>query len=507
MRRTASPALVAALIGGALLFAGQASAAITIGATFTPDRHCASNATNIQTVSGLAGGPSYAVPSAGVLTSWSVKGPAISSQDVVFKIARPVGASNYKIIGESATHTAPAGGTFTGNLSFPVVPNDVIGVYLSGDLCSTQAPSPSYAIGSAAGPQGINSTASYATGDAGAELNVSAVLEPDADHDGLGDESQDADDDADGAPDASDNCPALANPDQANTDGAADGGNACDADDDTDGTPDASDNCPTLANPDQANTDGAADGGNACDADDDNDGAPDASDNCPTLANPDQANADGAADGGDACDADDDNDGTPDLEEIARGGDPQRSDTDGDGSGDGVDNCLLTSNPSQADFDQDGRGDACDPPLPGTCANLHTGTDLAETIKGTNAGDRIVALGGRDTVTGLAGADCLDGGGESDRLSGGDGADVLVGRDGADKLTGDSGNDKLSGGSDGDTLKGGAGINTYSGGTGNDTIDSVNGNRETVDCGAGSDKVTADAIDKLRHCEKVKRKR
>jgi hypothetical protein len=72
------------------------------------------------------------------------------------------------------------------------------------------------------------------------------------------------------------------------------------ADFDADGVPDATDNCDSVKNADQRDTDGNG-VGDACSADDDGDGVADEDDNCPLVKNANQADADG--DGlGDACD-------------------------------------------------------------------------------------------------------------------------------------------------------------------------------------------------------------
>ncbi len=137
----------------------------------------------------------------------------------------------------------------------------------------------------------------------------------------------------------------------------------CDADNDDDGLLDGSDNCPALANADQTNTDDDSQG-DACDTDDDNDGTADASDNCPTVANADQANADDDTQGN-ACDADDDNDSVADSSDAF----PLDECASVDSDSDGLPDALV------ADCDTDLIIDAC----PMGVAGRPTGTSNAAT--------------------------------------------------------------------------------------------------------------------------------
>jgi len=148
-----------------------------------------------------------------------------------------------------------------------------------------------------------------------------------------------------------DNCPGVGNPDQTNSDGDRDGGDACDYDDDNDYVLDQDDNCRLTYNPTQR--------------DEDFDGVGDACDNCPNLVNPDQIDTDDDG-AGNACDDDDDNDGiADDVDNCPLAADPDQTDGDGDGIGDVCDNCPTISNPGQEDADADGVGDACDSDVDG----------------------------------------------------------------------------------------------------------------------------------------------
>ncbi len=96
---------------------------------------------------------------------------------------------------------------------------------------------------------------------------------------------------------------------------------------------DACDNCPAIANNDQADVDG--------------DGLGDLCDNCPDDQNVNQDDGDGDA-FGDVCD------NCPDEANA------DQADDDADGTGDVCDNCPDDANADQADDDGDGTGDACD---------------------------------------------------------------------------------------------------------------------------------------------------
>lgn len=117
------------------------------------------------------------------------------------------------------------------------------------------------------------------------------------------------DSDADGILNGTDNCPNVANVDQANAD--------------SDGLGDACDNCPTVANADQADTDA--------------DGVGDACDNCPNTSNSGQEDADGDS-LGDTCDTCPNN--TPGLP-VCTNGRPLR-DCNNDCLMDGLDiQCIV----------------------------------------------------------------------------------------------------------------------------------------------------------------------
>jgi len=115
----------------------------------------------------------------------------------------------------------------------------------------------------------------------------------------------------------------------------------------------------------------------------------------------------------------------------------------------------------------------------GPCELYLTGTRKADHLKGSDSGETINARAGKDRVRALGGDDCVRGKG------------------GADRLKGNQGDDKLSGG---------AGRDRLNGGPGRDILKSRGRGRDVVHCGPGKDKAVVGPRDRVRGCEKVRRR-
>jgi hypothetical protein len=129
--------------------------------------------------------------------------------------------------------------------------------------------------------------------------------------------------------------------------------------------------------------------------------------------------------------------------------------------------------------------------LRGRCLD---GTDDPDLLVGTVLGDLIIGGSGADTIRA------------------GDGQNMIQAQWGNDDIRSGSGPDFIDAGTGDDTIRTGAGSDHIIPGPGNDTVyagrgdDHIfanDGRRDVIDCGPGDDRVRADKIDVLYHCEHV----
>jgi len=168
----------------------SASGAVTIGETFTPPPAgaCLGPITFVQ-----SGSPesAYAVPSPGVLTSWSYQASTAVSP-IKLKVATRVGAGSFRIEAESALETPVASTLNTYQLRIPVESGSVIGIYVEGAAgCVRFLPASGFEEHYLESDLLPGQTRAFTLDGCCYQLDVSARLEPDADQDGFGDETQD----------------------------------------------------------------------------------------------------------------------------------------------------------------------------------------------------------------------------------------------------------------------------------------------------------------------------
>jgi hypothetical protein len=182
-----------------------ASAATTIGqiATGAPISACVGTSYWVQDTSG---GPSYAVPSSGVITSWQHKANSTAGRELGLRVFRLVSGTTYTLVGSSGVEVLTPSSINSFSARIPVQAGDRLGLYVgnpgtifpfdpgggadcaftggAGDLIHEGSANPEVATGA---------TASLTTPFAAIyRLNVAATVEADADGDGFGDETQDA---------------------------------------------------------------------------------------------------------------------------------------------------------------------------------------------------------------------------------------------------------------------------------------------------------------------------
>jgi hypothetical protein len=173
--------LAAGVVLGSLTVA-PASAASTVGTTFTPVSTCTPGYTLVQSPN--PAGASYSTP-AGVVTAWRFQASS-APPALKLKVFRSAGGAAFTVVGSSAEVTPAASTLSSFAVRIPVRAGDVIGLaVMTMGPCLNTTGNLQYVAGDAA----VGSTQTYSSG--AGTLDVAATVEPDADGDGYGDETQD----------------------------------------------------------------------------------------------------------------------------------------------------------------------------------------------------------------------------------------------------------------------------------------------------------------------------
>jgi Ca2+-binding RTX toxin-like protein len=180
---------LAPLVAVAALIAtpGGAAAATPIGQAFTPSIGCAAS-TFIQSTSP---GGSYAAPLSGVITSWSYQADAAPPSQLRLKVARSVGGNSFLVVGQSDLQPPAASVLNTFPTRISAQAGDVIGFYQSQlKPCGVSMAGFVDHFFPFTDVQPSDTPATFNMGGA-FQMDIAAAIEPDADNDAFGDETQD----------------------------------------------------------------------------------------------------------------------------------------------------------------------------------------------------------------------------------------------------------------------------------------------------------------------------
>jgi hypothetical protein len=206
VKRIASLTVALVAIVVPLVGASGAAAAVEAG------NNCATNfiypANTIVQLSRAAGSPlPIAAPVDGVITKWRLTNGGSEVTAQILKVLRPTAdPKTFQVVGESAFGAVvPGPNNFDTRL--PVQAGDKFGLYGLKGAMACAFGTATDKLGFTSGNSTVGTTLTASVEHASEQIPVSVVIEPDADHDGYGDETQD---NCPQNPAAHDECPLAA---------------------------------------------------------------------------------------------------------------------------------------------------------------------------------------------------------------------------------------------------------------------------------------------------------
>jgi hypothetical protein len=201
MKKRLVASVSGAVVAVCLIGTASASAATEFGDNCVGDEVTESTPVTLFAITAAGDPLPITAPSAGVITQWKVNVvPTPFSFPQTLKVLRQTGSNTVQVIGE-ATGTV-TGGQNSFATRIPVHAGDHLGLFGTsqtfesggeevGNLLCELPPTEKNRIGGFEGGGALGATSSFIEIESEIRLPVSATIEPDADGDGFGDETQD----------------------------------------------------------------------------------------------------------------------------------------------------------------------------------------------------------------------------------------------------------------------------------------------------------------------------